>query len=116
MAINTNTSHFSTAAVDPRCEVNSSCRGIRFLFDSHPILFAFMTARSISSALIRESFVSGCIATFIVVLWFLSAYGSLFLLPDVKTLPIAVTAAVIVGRSFIHTGLFNLAHDAMHGT
>jgi len=75
-----------------------------------------MTARSVSSALIRESFVSGCIAAFIVLLWFLSAYGSLFVLPDVKALPVVATVAVIAGRSFIHTGLFILAHDAMHGT
>ncbi|MGC1309954.1 MAG: fatty acid desaturase [Phormidesmis sp.] len=75
-----------------------------------------MSARSLNAALIRESFVSISIATLIVVLWVLSAYASLFILPDVKEMPLAATGAVIVGRTFIHTGLFILAHDAMHGT
>ncbi|MGB7087859.1 MAG: fatty acid desaturase [Phormidesmis sp.] len=75
-----------------------------------------MTVRSLSAALIRESFVSISIATFIVLIWLLSAYGSLFVLPNVVEMPLATVCAVIAGRSFLHTGLFILAHDAMHGT
>ena len=75
-----------------------------------------MTARSLSAALIRESFISISIAAVIVSLWGLSAYGSLFVLPDVRDMPAIGTLAVIAGRSFLHTGLFILAHDAMHGT
>ncbi len=75
-----------------------------------------MTARSLPAALIRESFVSISIATLIVLLWLSTAYVSLFMLPDAKTLSAAAVAATIVVRSFLHTGLFILAHDAMHGT
>ncbi len=75
-----------------------------------------MTARSLPAALIRESFVSISIATLIVLLWLLTAYSSLFILPDVKSLSIVAVLAVIIVRSFLHTGLFILAHDAMHGT
>ncbi|MGB7488268.1 MAG: fatty acid desaturase [Phormidesmis sp.] len=75
-----------------------------------------MTARSIPAALARESFVSVSIATLIRVLWALSAYASLFVLPDAKTLSLVGVLAVILIRSFLHTGLFILAHDAMHGT
>ncbi|MGI8933788.1 MAG: fatty acid desaturase [Phormidesmis sp.] len=75
-----------------------------------------MSARSLSAALIRESFVSISIAIAIVLLWVLTAYGSLFVLPEARELPIVITIAIIAGRSFLHTGLFILAHDAMHGT
>ncbi|MEL6940034.1 MAG: fatty acid desaturase [Cyanobacteria bacterium J06598_1] len=75
-----------------------------------------MTARSFSVALARESFVSVSIAAFIVLLWLATAYASLFVLPDAKSLPLVTVGVVIVGRSFLHTGLFILAHDAMHGT
>ncbi|MEL6555281.1 MAG: fatty acid desaturase [Cyanobacteria bacterium J06621_11] len=75
-----------------------------------------MTARSLSAALTRESFVSISIATFVVLLWLLSAYVSLFVMPDARTLSLVGVLAVIAGRSFLHTGLFILAHDAMHGT
>ncbi|MEL6492429.1 MAG: fatty acid desaturase [Cyanobacteria bacterium J06621_3] len=75
-----------------------------------------MTARSVSAALAKESFVSVSVAFIIVSLWLLSAYGSLFILPDARELSVAGALAVIAGRSFVHTGLFILAHDAMHGT
>ncbi len=75
-----------------------------------------MTARSFSTTLIRESFISLSIATVILFLWGLTAYGSLFLLPAVETMPVIVTLVVVAVRSFLHTGLFILAHDAMHGT
>lgn len=75
-----------------------------------------MTAPSLSATLIRESFVSISIAAVIVSLWVLSAYGSLFVLPDVRDVPAVGVLAVIAGRAFLHTGLFILAHDAMHGT
>ncbi len=75
-----------------------------------------MSARSLSIALVRESFVSGSIATVIVLLWILTAYGSLFVLPDARELPVVAVIAVTAVRSFLHTGLFILAHDAMHGT
>ncbi|MEL6158532.1 MAG: fatty acid desaturase [Cyanobacteria bacterium J06554_11] len=75
-----------------------------------------MTARSLSAALIRESFISISIAIFIVLLWTITAYGSLFVLPAASDLSPFVIVAVIAVRSFLHTGLFILAHDAMHGT
>ncbi len=75
-----------------------------------------MTARSVSAALTKESFISVSIAALIMLLWALSAYASLFILPDAKTLPLLGIVVVILTRSFLHTGLFILAHDAMHGT
>ncbi len=75
-----------------------------------------MTARYLSPLLIRESFVSGFVALVIVVLWLLTAYGSLFVLPDVQAMAVPGILAVVVGRSFLHTGLFILSHDAMHGS
>ncbi|MEM8504697.1 MAG: fatty acid desaturase [Cyanobacteria bacterium P01_D01_bin.1] len=75
-----------------------------------------MTARSLPAALIRESFVSISIASLIVFLWLLTAYIALFALPDAKNLSAVAVLTAIVVRSFLHTGLFILAHDAMHGT
>ncbi|MEL6903670.1 MAG: fatty acid desaturase, partial [Cyanobacteria bacterium J06606_4] len=75
-----------------------------------------MTARSLSAALIRESLISISIAIFIVLLWVITAYGSLFVLPAASDLSLFAVVAVIAVRSFLHTGLFILAHDAMHGT
>ena len=75
-----------------------------------------MTARSLSNDLIRESFLSIFIGFIIVLLWLVTAYGSLFVLPNAKDLPVVIVLAVVAGRSFLHTGLFILAHDAMHGT
>lgn len=75
-----------------------------------------MTARSLPTALIRESCVSICIAIIILLLWVLSAYASLFMLPEAATLSLIGLLVVVVGRSFLHTGLFILSHDAMHGT
>jgi beta-carotene/zeaxanthin 4-ketolase len=75
-----------------------------------------MTARFLSPALVRESFVSISIAAVIVLLWALTAYSSLFVLPNVADMSLVAIAATIAGRSFLHTGLFILAHDAMHGT
>lgn len=75
-----------------------------------------MTARSLSASSIRESLTSISFATIIVFLWLLTVYASLFVLPNAAELPVLVTLGVIAGRSFLHTGLFILAHDAMHGT
>ncbi len=70
----------------------------------------------LSAALIRESLLSLSIAAIILLLWALVTYSSLFLLPDARVLPMAVTLAIIVVKSFLHTGLFIISHDAMHGT
>jgi beta-carotene/zeaxanthin 4-ketolase len=75
-----------------------------------------MTARTLSSPLVRESIISISIAAIIVTLWFLSAYIGLFVLPDIKTLSLVGVLAMVAVRAFLHTGLFILAHDAMHGT
>ena len=75
-----------------------------------------MTARFLTAPLIRESFLSISIAALIVFLWLFTAYTSLFVLPDVRALSVYVIIAAIAGRSFLHTGLFILAHDAMHGS
>ncbi len=75
-----------------------------------------MTARFSSVSLVRDSFTSISIAAVILLLWGLTVYASLFLLPDAASLPWLGVLAVIAGRSFLHTGLFILAHDAMHGT
>lgn len=75
-----------------------------------------MTARTSTAAIIRESFVSVSIGAIIVTLWLFTAYASLFVLPDVRELSVYAAIAVIAGRSFLHTGLFILAHDAMHGS
>ncbi len=75
-----------------------------------------MTARSFPPALVRESIVSISVAVTIVMLWGLTVYGSLFVLPNVSVMPVAGVLSVIAVRSFLHTGLFILAHDAMHGT
>ena len=75
-----------------------------------------MTARTLSAALLRESFISISLATFILLMWLTTVYASLFILPDARTLPIVGVLGVVVGRSFLHTGLFIVAHDAMHGS
>lgn len=75
-----------------------------------------MTARSLTAPLIRESILSISIAVLIVFLWFLTAYASLFVLPDARELSVYAIVIAIAGRSFLHTGLFILAHDAMHGS
>lgn len=75
-----------------------------------------MIARSPSASVLRESYTSVFIAALIVLSWLLTAYGSLFVLPNVKEMAIASVVGVIAVRSFLHTGLFILAHDAMHGT
>lgn len=75
-----------------------------------------MAAHSPSASLLRESYLSISIAALIVLLWFLTAYGCLFMLADVRELPLAEAAIAIAVRAFLHTGLFILAHDAMHGT
>jgi len=76
-----------------------------------------MTVRSLSSdSLIRESLTSISIAAAIVLLWLLTAYFGLFVLPDAREMTLIGVIAVIALRSFLHTGLFILAHDAMHGT
>ena len=75
-----------------------------------------MTARSLTAAIIRESFVSITIAAVIVILWGFTAYISLFVLPEVKEMSIYAVITTIAVRSFLHTGLFILAHDAMHGS
>ncbi|MEM9946510.1 MAG: hypothetical protein AAF810_10660, partial [Cyanobacteria bacterium P01_D01_bin.36] len=75
-----------------------------------------MTARSLSAAQIRESIVSIALSALIMMLWLVTVYASLFVLPDAKLMPVAGVLGVVAGRSFLHTGLFILAHDAMHGT
>ena len=75
-----------------------------------------MIARSLPAALARESFVSISVAILIVFLWLSSAYVALFVFPDARELPIVSLLLTVVGRSFLHTGLFILAHDAMHGS
>jgi beta-carotene/zeaxanthin 4-ketolase len=75
-----------------------------------------LPARSLPASLVRESFVSIAIAAVILLLWLLSGYVGLFVLPDVRELPLAGVVGAIAIRSFLHTGLFILAHDAMHGT
>lgn len=75
-----------------------------------------MTARSLTSALVRESIVSVSVTATIVTLWALTVYGSLFVLPEVSAVPVVSVLLVIAVRAFLHTGLFILAHDAMHGT
>jgi len=75
-----------------------------------------MTARSFSAAQIRESIVSISLAVLIMLLWLATVYASLFMFPDASLLPLLGVLCVIAGRSFLHTGLFIVAHDAMHGT
>ncbi len=75
-----------------------------------------MTARSLSVPLVRESFISVSIGAVILLLWLLTAYVGLFVLPNARELPLVGVAMAIALRSFLHTGLFILAHDAMHGT
>ena len=75
-----------------------------------------MIARFAPAAIIRESFISITIAAIIVVLWLFTAYTSLFVLPKATEISIYAVIAIILGRSFLHTGLFILAHDAMHGS
>ncbi|MEM6451493.1 MAG: fatty acid desaturase [Cyanobacteria bacterium P01_D01_bin.105] len=75
-----------------------------------------MTAHYPSASVLRESYLSVSIATLIVLLWFLTAYGSLFVLPNVKEMALMPVVGVMTVRAFLHTGLFILAHDAMHGT
>ncbi|NJM97974.1 MAG: beta-carotene ketolase [Phormidesmis sp. RL_2_1] len=69
-----------------------------------------------SVAFLRESALSIAIALVIVLLWMLSAYASLFVLPDASTLPLAGVIGMMMVRAFLHTGLFILSHDAMHGS
>jgi len=47
--------------------------------------------------------------------WLLSLWVCLFWL-DLTTLPLPVLLLLIAGRTFWHTGLFILSHDAAHGT
>jgi beta-carotene/zeaxanthin 4-ketolase len=75
-----------------------------------------MTARTLSAPLVRESFVSISIGAVILLLWLLTGYVGLFVFPDAKELPLAGVVLAIATRAFLHTGLFILAHDAMHGT
>ena len=75
-----------------------------------------MSSRLLSPALIRESIVSVAFALVIIALWMLTAYASLFVLPDAKTMSLAAVGALSVGRSCLHSGLFILSHDAMHGS
>jgi beta-carotene/zeaxanthin 4-ketolase len=75
-----------------------------------------MTARSLSAPLVKESFVSISICAVILLLWLLTAYIGLFVLPDATALPLVGVVLAIALRAFLHTGLFILAHDAMHGT
>ncbi len=75
-----------------------------------------MTAQSFSAPLVRESFVSISIGAVIVSLWLLTGYIGLFALPDARDLPLAGVVLAVALRAFLHTGLFILAHDSMHGT
>ncbi|MFK8186185.1 MAG: fatty acid desaturase [Phormidesmis sp.] len=75
-----------------------------------------MVARSPSASLLRESYLSISIATLIVLFWFLTAYGSMFVLPNARSMTVVAIVMVVAVRAFLHTGLFILAHDAMHGT
>lgn len=75
-----------------------------------------MTVRSTSASVLRESYLSISIAALMVLLWFITAYISLFVLPNVKQMTLITVLSIIATRTFLHTGLFILAHDAMHGS
>jgi beta-carotene/zeaxanthin 4-ketolase len=54
------------------------------------------------------------VAAVIIALWIISLVSLLRINLDWFTVPWIL--AVVLGRTFIHTGLFIVAHDAMHGT
>lgn len=63
----------------------------------------------------RESLVTPILACTILGLWLLTAYWTILQI-DLAALPLVALPLLIGLRTFLHTGLFILAHDAMHGT
>ncbi|PSN16162.1 beta-carotene ketolase [filamentous cyanobacterium CCT1] len=53
-----------------------------------------------------------CWASFIVLMWFVSLAGA-FTLPNAQT-PVAYLLCGVLIRAFLHTGLFIVAHEAIH--
>lgn len=64
---------------------------------------------------LRESLISSIFAISVLSLWMLTGYWTFFHV-DVAALPLVILPLLIGLRTFLHTGLFILAHDAMHGT
>lgn len=61
----------------------------------------------------QDSYIGLLITGLILGTWLLSL---MILLPaDIASLPISWLVLDILGRTFLHTGLFVIAHDAMHG-
>jgi len=57
----------------------------------------------------------GILITFIIFSMWLSSFALLSYV-DVAKLPVILVLIAVFGRTFLHTGLFIVAHDAAHGT
>ena len=61
-----------------------------------------------------DSLLGILIASTVMLLW-LSSMIFLFSI-DISQIPLVLIVLAVIGRAFLHTGLFITAHDAMHGT
>jgi beta-carotene/zeaxanthin 4-ketolase len=61
-----------------------------------------------------EPYIGILVASTLFCLWFCSLIFSLSI--DLAMIPGIWIALIVLGRTFIHTGLFIIAHDAIHGT